>query len=93
MSRKLTLTRDRILAGFMLLFEATVGETTHVLTNGVTVQFPLDERVQTLNVSIMNNPKLTSPAPLTIPAGDQDCAVFLTCRNVNGAAQWVLEWM
>lgn len=91
MTRKLILRRPRILAGFMLLFEASVGEGTQVLANGSVLEFPLTEGEHTLTLTTMNNPNVKAPDPLTIPAGEQDCAAILVCRSVNGAAQWTLE--
>lgn len=91
MNRKLTLRRPRILTGFMLLFEAAVGETTQVLANGSVLEFDITDGEQVLTLTAMNNPNVKAPAPLTLPAGEADCTVSLTFKSIHGRAQWFWE--
>ena len=91
MARKLTLKRPRILTGFMLLFEATVGDVSQVLSNGAVLEFSISQAEQTLTLTPMNNPNVKAPAPLTIPAGENDYTVCLTFKSIDGRAQWFLE--
>ena len=91
MPRTLTLTRPAILAGFMLLFECSVGEGAQVLPNGASRTFPLTEGEHTLTVKLMNNPKIPDPEPVAIPAGTEDLRATLVCKNVNGLPRWFVE--
>lgn len=91
MSRTVTVTRPRILLGFMLNFLLRMGEEERVLTNGSVVTFEVSSEAHTLTIEAMNNPNITDLAPLTIPAGTEDAAVQLSVQPGYNCSHWYLE--
>ena len=91
MSRTITVTRPRILMGFMLNIILRLEDEERLLTNGAVVTFQVSDGEHVLSMEAENNPKITDLLPLTIPAGGEDVAVQLCVRNEGGRPLWYLE--
>ncbi len=91
MTRTVTVTRPRILMGFMLNFILRLEGEQRLLTNGAVVRFTVSPEEHILEMLAENNPNVTDLAPVTIPAGEGDVEVRLCVVNDRGRPRWYLE--